>query len=138
MTPEILFKNLNSFKNSDISSLKEALKTAIRCSFAEKFAQGDERPCENNDFSESKKYNEANILFLWSIFEDLVETGYLCGEKIAVCMDKNLLALILIICGENVDLKPWNTEKTVESCKLILCIILKLFNCCDVSSLVGF
>ncbi|KAK6617543.1 hypothetical protein RUM44_005131 [Polyplax serrata] len=61
MTPENLFKDLQSIKNSNDNNLQEFLITALKCGFVEKFNDGNERPCNKDDFSEAKKYHENHI-----------------------------------------------------------------------------
>ncbi|KAK6644412.1 hypothetical protein RUM43_000679 [Polyplax serrata] len=62
MTPENLFKDLQSIKNSNDNNLQEFLTTALKCGFVEKFNDGNERPCNKDDFSEAKKYHENHII----------------------------------------------------------------------------
>lgn len=134
MTPENLFKDLQSIKNSNDNNLQEFLITALKCGFVEKFNDGNERPCNKDDFSEAKKYHENHIVHLYLIIEDLTNTINTPSPNNYI--NCNLLPYILINCGENLHNKPWNTEKTVQYCELILQKIVNFFQCTNISELV--
>lgn len=134
VTPKILFENLSSLKSGELTSLKNSLISAIECAFLKKFSEGNDRPCDESDFEEEKKEIETHVSYIRLIIDDLLTNS--CFFQNDTVADRQLLVLILILCGENVKHKLWNTECTVENCVYILKQICKFFKILDAATLV--
>ncbi|KAL0271805.1 UNVERIFIED_CONTAM: hypothetical protein PYX00_008790 [Menopon gallinae] len=137
-----IYNSLETLKQGSRSVFYDSLKTALKSCLVLEFTQGNERPCQEEDFSDFRKENESNLFYLKLIFEDLIRCEYfkqhaphlkqiknLSKDSYVPGIDDEILALIFIVCGENVVMSPWNTTCTVENAYDIIGMVLKLYKC---------
>ena len=134
MNPETFYEKLHVLKATKNENFYENLLAIVNFNLVEKFEHGSDRPCTKDDFNKSIENRDKQISFAYLIFTDLIRSGFFSDENF--CLELELLVALFILCGENSEIKPWNTENTVNTCKLLLSEVLNLYKCSDVTDLV--